>query len=290
MNTPKNESYQKFLVGIAQRVDSLLIENSSAVGRFTKHLQSFADQENKHIEWLEKQKEKCFKKGMAFKISSDMKVPPKYESPARMFVIDCATKNYPAPKNEAEEYQRNYVILASIHDHILTQVEPIDKSILPEQSAFLIWSTLHEFWDSGPQRAFIERVFKRVQADLAGQKPATPTDSSGNDSGYIHNAPGKDGRAANDTQQAKRPQITLQQFFGDYCDLSKRPDIDSKREMLLREHRKEKEETKLPLVGKKKDYRKGQTYLFWLDELLANWTTYRKALTTLPPLKKSGNK
>jgi len=85
-----------------------------------------------------------------------------------------------------------------------------------------------------------------------------------------------------------RQSITLQQFFKDYCDLSKRIDIDSKREMLLREYRKKN--IKLPLVKKKKDYRRGQTYLFRLDELLNEWPNYRMKLTTLPPLKKSGNK
>jgi hypothetical protein len=58
--------------------------------------------------------------------------------------------------------------------------------------------------------------------------------------------------------------------------------------MLLREYRKKNIE--LPLVGNKEDYRKGQTYLFWLDELLDKWQTYRKDLPTLPPLKKSGDK
>jgi hypothetical protein len=87
-----------------------------------------------------------------------------------------------------------------------------------------------------------------------------------------------------DKAGAKRDRITLQQFFNIYCDLSGKPDITSKREMLLREHREER--IVLPLVGKKKDYRKGQTYLFWLDRLLDKWETYRDDLTTLPPLKK----
>jgi len=97
-----------------------------------------------------------------------------------------------------------------------------------------------------------------------------------------------DGQGGTKTEREKRERITLQQFFKDYCDLSSRPDIASKREMLLREHREER--IKLPLVGKKKDYRKGQTYLFWLDELLNKWPTYQETLTTLPSLKKTGNK
>ncbi len=89
---------------------------------------------------------------------------------------------------------------------------------------------------------------------------------------------------AGDKKQKQR--ITLKDFIKDYCDLSKRPDIDSKCEMLLREHRAKR--IKLPLVRVK--YRKGQRYLFYLDKLIKNWPTYRTTLTTLPLLKKSGNK
>ena len=46
-------SYQAFLCRIAQQVDSLLVEDASAIGRFRRHLQSFADQEEKHLAWLE---------------------------------------------------------------------------------------------------------------------------------------------------------------------------------------------------------------------------------------------
>jgi len=99
----------------------------------------------------------------------------------------------------------------------------------------------------------------------------------------------KDREDSTQTKTAKREQITLQAFFDDYCDLSKKPDIASKREMLLREGRK-KNGIKLPFVKSKEEFRRGQTYLYWLDELLKNWTTYRLTLTTLPPLKKSGNK
>mgnify|MGYP001611786294 CR=1 FL=1 len=182
MENSTNKSYQKFLLGIAQQVDSLLIENLASIGRFRQHLQKFADKENKHLKWLNKKREKCFKEGKPFSISSDMKVPSGYKSPACMFVIDYNTKKYPALKNEAEECQRNYITLSSIHDHILTQIEPIDKTILPEQTASLIWSTLHEFWDNGSQRAFIEQALKRVQADLASLKPATTlaSDKTGN--------------------------------------------------------------------------------------------------------------
>lgn len=167
MNTSTDKSYQDFLLAIAKRVDSLSIENPSAIVRFRKHLQSFADGENRHLEWLKKEEKKCFKKGMTFTIRSGMEVPREYECPGRMFVIDCATKNYPAPRSKAEELQRNYIILASIHDHKLTQVERIDNSILPDQPSFLIWTTLDKFCDSSPQRVFIEQALKRVEADLA---------------------------------------------------------------------------------------------------------------------------
>lgn len=167
----EQEQYQDFLCRIAKQVDSLLVEDASAISRFRQHLQNFADKENKHLKWLNKKRELCFKKGEAFSISSDMKVPPEYESPACMFVHS-GTKQLPEPKSKEEEYQRCYIVLASIHDHILSTVEEIDNDILPKQTADFIWSSLHELWDSSPNRAFIEVAFERVKADLDKLKPA----------------------------------------------------------------------------------------------------------------------
>ncbi len=83
-----------------------------------------------------------------------------------------------------------------------------------------------------------------------------------------------------------KERITLKDFIKKHCDLSEKPDVDSKCEMLMREHRNER--VKLPLVKNK--YRRGQRHLYWLDRLQDKWPTYRMTLTTLPPLKKSGNK
>jgi hypothetical protein len=84
----------------------------------------------------------------------------------------------------------------------------------------------------------------------------------------------------------KEKRIKLKDFIKKYCDLSDKPDIDSKCEMLLRERRNKRIE--LPLVDI--NYRPGQRYLYRLDDLLSNWSNYRMTLTTLPPLKESANK
>lgn len=90
-------------------------------------------------------------------------------------------------------------------------------------------------------------------------------------------------KPSKDPEQSADPRhINLQQFFNVHCDLSDKPDLSSKRKMLLQEDGKR---IKLPLVGTKKDYRRGQTYLYLTDKLLTNWQTYRKILSTLPPLK-----
>ena len=146
----------------------MLIEDTSAIGRFRQHLQSFADEENKHIDWMRKEKEKCFNKGMAFEVSSDMEVPPEYKSPVSILIINPATKNLPEPKNKVEEYRRYYIILSSIHDNKLPEVERIDNGILPEQTTYQIWISLDEFYDNKHRRVFIEQALERVKA----QKPA----------------------------------------------------------------------------------------------------------------------
>lgn len=95
-----------------------------------------------------------------------------------------------------------------------------------------------------------------------------------------------------DSQPQKNNQyeqtITIKDFINKYCDLSEKPDIISKREMLLREDRQGR--ITLPVVGSKDSYRQGQTYLYYLNRLLNEWSNYRMTLTTLPPLKKSTNK
>ncbi|OGU60974.1 MAG: hypothetical protein A2X64_02925 [Ignavibacteria bacterium GWF2_33_9] len=80
--------------------------------------------------------------------------------------------------------------------------------------------------------------------------------------------------------------ICLKDFIKRYCDLSEKPDIDSKCEMLMREHRRKA--IALPLVPMQ--YRRGQRKLYYTDKLHNSWPMYRKTLTSLPPLKKSGNK
>ena len=89
---------------------------------------------------------------------------------------------------------------------------------------------------------------------------------------------------AEDTKTKER--IILKDFIKKHCDLSEKPDIDSKCEMLMREHRKDR--IKLPLVKHK--YRQGQRKLYYLEKLIKNWPDYRMTLTTLPSLKKSDNK
>ena len=165
----EQEQYQDFLCRIAKQVDSLLIEDTSAIGRFRQHLQSFADEENKHIDWMKKEKEKCFNKGLTFSVSSDMEVPPEYKSPGSILIINPATKNLPEPKNKEEEYRRYYIILTSIHDNILPEVERIDNGILQEQTSYLIWNTLNEFYDSQQRRVLIEQALERVKAETPAE-------------------------------------------------------------------------------------------------------------------------
>ena len=165
-------TYQDFLDGIAKQVDSLLINDTSAIGKFRLHLQKYADKSNKYLNWQSEKRKQCLEKGLVFSITSDgiycgtmkVEVPPKYEGPGSMFVINGKTKQYPAPQNEEEEYQRYYIVLASIYDHCFTATEKIDNNILSENDAAFIWGSLHKFYDSAPKRTFIERAFECVKA------------------------------------------------------------------------------------------------------------------------------
>ena len=65
-------------------------------------------------------------------------MPPEYKDPGLMLVINPNTKHLPEPKSKEEEYQRYYIILASIHDKVLPEVKRIDKGILQEQTSYLM--------------------------------------------------------------------------------------------------------------------------------------------------------
>jgi len=183
---------------------------------------------------------------------------------------------------ELLDYQ--FILLAIIHDaQNLTAgreciyFNPLKGDGLSDRLCRAVWHSLEKNQASKDIQGTINTAIRAVIAVLDGENTLS-----------VNKPQGKDRQGEIETKSDKRQTITLQQFFNDYCDLSKRPDITSKREMLLREDREGR--IKLPLVGKKKNYRKGQTYLFCLDSLLENWTTYRKKLTTLPPLKETGNK
>lgn len=175
----EKEQYQDFLCRLAKQVDSLLIEDTSAIGRFRLHLQSFADKENKHMGWLKEKKKKNERYQKIFTISSGMKLPPEYKSPGSMLILNPVTKHLPKTKNKEEEYQRYYIILASVHDNMLPEVEKIDNSILLEQTAHQIWTSLHEFYDSQRKRVFIEQAFKRVKAEKPAETERNNVPSKG---------------------------------------------------------------------------------------------------------------
>lgn len=163
------EEYQDFLCRIAKQIDSLLIEDSSAMDRFRQHLQRCADGEKKHLEWINEKREQCVKNGDNFVITNNMEVPDEFRAPLSMLVID-PTLHSPKPKNKEEEYQRYYIILASIHDKMLPETENIDNGILPETASVFIRNLLNESYDTKRRRVFIEQALKRVKAEKSARQ------------------------------------------------------------------------------------------------------------------------
>jgi hypothetical protein len=76
---------------------------------------------------------------------------------------------------------------------------------------------------------------------------------------------------------------TLYKFMEKYCDLSGKPILDSKCEILYRRHREHK------ITLPKEAYKSGpkQTKYYYVDDLKENWESYEKIIPTLPPLKPS---
>lgn len=75
--------------------------------------------------------------------------------------------------------------------------------------------------------------------------------------------------------------ITLKNFINTYCNLSRKPVVESKIELLLKYNRK-KLITLPPLAT---TYRKGQSKFYYIDDLKSEWAKYQKIISTLPPLK-----
>jgi len=93
---------------------------------------------------------------------------------------------------------------------------------------------------------------------------------------------GASGRKPEAAQQKKRgPASTLKSFIEVHCNLTGRPDIQSKVDLLHEYNRKQR--IKLPKLAHR--YRRGQHKYYYDDDLKKNWPTYRRNMPTLPPLK-----
>ncbi len=79
--------------------------------------------------------------------------------------------------------------------------------------------------------------------------------------------------------------LTLKSFIEIHCDLSAKPDVQSKVALLHEYNLKGK--IKLPKLAHK--YRKGQHKYYYVDDLKKNWPAYQEKMPTLPLLKVAGN-
>ena len=94
---------------------------------------------------------------------------------------------------------------------------------------------------------------------------------------------GQSGGYKNEEKLLTQP-TTLKSFIKIHCDLTAKPDVQSKVSLLHEYNRKSK--IKLPKLAQR--YKRGQHKYYYVDDLRKNWTTYQKEMPTLPPLRVPG--
>lgn len=188
---------------------------------------------------------------------------------------------------EDEKLMCDYVLLAVIHDYMLRQStdrpifcekydgkwfkrdqfrQEVGQHYLPNEATLYCKGRTTQERAEYCQNLLsgLKRAFNHVQADIkkarGGEKPA-------------------------ETRQEKDGQpTTLRSFIEIHCDLTAKPDVQSKVTLLHEYNRKKKIE--LPKLARK--HRKGQHKYYYVDDLKKNWATYQQEMPTLPPLRVPG--
>lgn len=116
----------------------------------------------------------------------------------------------------------------------------------------------------------LDRVMEELRceyykAKAGSSKAEKPTNASGGE------AEGK----------INRQPITLKNFINTYCNLSRKPVVESKIELLLKYNRKKL----IILPPLATTYRRGRSNFYYVDDLNREWAKYQKIISTLPPLK-----
>jgi len=141
-----------------------------------------------------------------------------------------------------------------------------DSEIFPGSAGILFPEIIPDKCDPGVER---DRVMLELQhehyeakADLSkAEKPAASGDETG--------------------EKSDRQSITLKNFINTYCNLSRKPVVESKVELLLKYNRKEL----ITLPPLATTHRRGQSKFYYVDDLKSKWAEYQKKISTLPPLK-----
>ena len=88
------------------------------------------------------------------------------EHPCARLMPPMGSDRLPAPRDESEEYERYYVVLASIHDSILTETKGATVDVWPKELAEQVWWRVSQGRPYGPGVPFIRIALERVKADL----------------------------------------------------------------------------------------------------------------------------
>jgi hypothetical protein len=196
-------------------------------------------------------------------------------------------------KDEKEQLWQAYIWLIIIHDSLLKPNLriPIDNSkVEPLKDFFWIIEkiksdlyTEHPVFkrDNVCGLPIIEDALNKVTSDLTKQAV---------DNGCKNHL--RSGKIVGQDDSGKKPPkkqqisenrqfLTLKQFIELYCDLTSKPDIQSKADLLHTYNRKKKIELPKPVHK----YKKGQHKFYYVDDLKNKWPIYQGKMPTLPPLK-----
>jgi len=97
------------------------------------------------------------------------------EDPCDQFVPPKGSDRLPVPRDESEEYERYYVVLASIHDNCLPATQSVTCDLWSKELADQVWGRLSWGQPYGPDGPFVRTAIERVKADL----DTTPRSKSG---------------------------------------------------------------------------------------------------------------
>jgi hypothetical protein len=259
----ENGAAERILQNIANEVASILLINRT---KFELYKDSF------HKEWTTFQK--AIKK-TKYEIGKPVSKKLLDLDPQKKLRIGIDAM---LPETQKEQLWRSYIWLIIIHDNLLKSNVPIDSS-KDKPLKELYWIIQGIITDTGEKHPILRREgdnksgITYIESALAEVKT---------DVNKLKEQSASSGKAGD---KINKQFLSLKSFIEIHCDLTAKPDVQSKVSLLHEYNLKKK--IKLPELAHK--YQKGQHKYYYVDDLKKNWATYQRKMPTLPPLKQPEN-